>query len=126
MALIIILCCLPVIIELGIDYYLIKIRKRSDKPVSTIARGLMMIVIALGVHHSSQYNWWSVLALEIGIFVLIFDYLVHTIVLGKGPFYVPENPKGWDKFLAWLPTWYVNVFFRLWAFIVGLLTFIYY
>jgi hypothetical protein len=97
----------PVIIEIAIDFILWRLKK-SDKPASTIFRGVYMAFLA-GLFHWIGYNtWWQTLILLLFIHLALFDALLNTF-RGKGLTY--HSDKGFDRIYSRIPG-YAELFFK--------------
>lgn len=100
-------------VEIVLDWYYIRKKKKSDKPQTTIIRAVLAILVGIIIDRAGIADWWRFIVLLIGVYVVFFDYLINILVLKRKLFYVPENPMGWDKVIAGLP-FYGVLFFRLW------------
>lgn len=72
----ILLLALPVVAEVVIDKIMWKMGL-SDKPLSTIVRGAMFIVLAISFDLSGLNSWWQTLIFVTTIHWLLFDYIIN-------------------------------------------------
>ena len=104
----IILVFSPVILE--IIYDLIRFaNNKTDKPLSTIFRGVYMVLLAIAFQAMDYNSWWQTLILLVFVHLAFFDWLLN-LVRGKDMFY--HSDKGTDRIYSRIP-WYAEIFFKL-------------
>lgn len=101
---------LPALVEAGLDYFKEYLKGIADK------KGLDVVIrlggfIAAGVIVSlftTQY-WWQGAILSLGIYIMIFDYIMGTLIK-KNPFYL--GTTSWtDRLIGWMP-WFTILILR--------------
>jgi hypothetical protein len=123
----VVMVLLPVAAELGLDYYLIKVKGVKDKPLSTIVRAVVMAgLAALNAWRLQEPVAAASFAAMALTFAAIFDPLVNVLVLKRPWNYHPAKPGPsgwWEKPWRMMPG-YIELFVRAWLAVTGYIMYV--
>ena len=95
----IILILSPILLEIAFDIWRWS-QNKSDKPVSTIFRGVYFVLLAVLFHVLGYNTWWQTLILLIFTHLFFFDFILN--IIRNKPFFYHSN-SGFDQIYARIP-----------------------
>ena len=89
---------------------------KSDKPASTILRGIGILVL-IYIGEMGGIQWWRTLVFSVCWYAGFFDYAIN-IVRGLNPWHVGNKKFLYERVRAKMGPW-IELFIKIWLVIVG-------